>query len=160
VLEAIANATEHAPSSRFIYFNHGPSAAQLALPLARVIEAVRSEGGLEVINAHRLGSILRNKLAPLPWTGLSDVSVYNAVKEQYRTQPAAKAAWSRGGISSHTHGVTRPPSALVHALPSMLYEHVHAKVSLAAYAYNVSVMLSGLRAERATRDNSYYWFWT
>jgi len=158
VLEAIANTTEHTLSSRFIYFNHGPSAAQLALPLARVIEAVRSEGGLEVINAHRFGAILRRKLAPLPWTGGSDV--YNAVKEQYRTQPVAKAAWSRGGISSHAHGATRPPAALVHSLPSMLYEHVHAKVSLAAYAYNVSVMLSGLRAEHATRDNSYYWFWT
>ena len=41
----------------------------------------------------------------------------------------------------------------------MLFELVHARMSLEAWADEVSQMQGGLRGELATRDSTYYWKW-
>ena len=47
-----------------------------------------------------------------------------------------------------------------HGVPPILFEAVHARLSLDALADATALQREGLRPELAQRDKSYYWIWT
>ena len=147
-LAAIRAASEHDPGGeRFTYFGHGPSQPQLAAKLRVAVDAVREAGGFAKLSPGRFGNLLREALSPL--VGLSSTaSIHHGMASEAERRgggAAHEALWSERGM---------------HGVPPLLLELVQARASLDAFASEVAYKRTGLRAEHATRDDSYYWIWT
>ena len=141
VLAAIRASSEHSPGSeRFVYHGHGPSAADLAPKLRRALSAIDAIGGVGSIAPARFTSALQHALSPMR------ISERDAKRISYTLRTRSGPAEMR---QKGPHGV-----------PPILFEAVHARLSLDALADATALQREGLRAELAQRDNSYYWIWT
>lgn len=137
------NSTEHSVGSDlFIYHGHGPSAADLAPKLLAFVRALEAQpGGFDpaaiMTKPSTFMGLLRRKLAP----------------HELRSSSGIHATIRKGGLAAWRHDLS------VHGVPRLLADLVQARLSLEAFARETAEQTSGLRAEHASRDDSYYWKW-
>jgi hypothetical protein len=105
-------------------------------------------------NASELAALLAGAKTLLSPVSLSAKTFTRALQQAIRPHQILQAGHIlyalRKGSSSRTQ----------HEQRKLFLAYVHARVSLEAFARSISEQRSGLRAEFATRDNTYYWKWT
>lgn len=135
---AMRAADEHNPgSSHFVYFGHGPTAAELKPRLAKAYAALTQAGGASAMRLPAFAALLREHLRPHQLPPSTERDLQKALR---------KAQEARRGEDEKRR---------------ILRDFVLARTSLDAFASSVATRAaSGLRAEPATRDHTLYWEWS
>ena len=153
VLQAIQASNEHYPGSeRFVYFGHGPTAAELAPRLAAVSTQLAELGGAEKVSAWRFSQMLNTALAPKFRIGNTGPIAY-ALRKAEEKRRATGANLANNAVPSRKH--------LPVAQRRLLLEYVQARLSVDAYVHSLErAGTSDLTGEYAQRDKTWYWKWS
>lgn len=152
VHDAIRGAVEHfAGSERFIYFGHGPTASQLAPKINAASQRLAAQGGVARLTANGFGQELRDALAPdFPFRAPTHSILFALRRAEERVADKRNAsAARRQGSRRHLPAIQR----------KLLLDYVHARLSIEAFAAELTTHLGGLRSEFASRDRTYWYRW-